>query len=256
MPVLDMAVLRVLSINTVFTELNATAERKKRENAALLLKWEGETVYSDYKGERILSNATHPVLLPKGSRYEWKCTKAGWYTVIEFDTDFESEAIIGLTCADSDRLLLRLRALELESLREKPYWQFKACGALCELLYELFTVGAGEYTPHEKLEKIKPAVDYMTAHYNESLSNDFLASLTEVSTVYFRKIFTAAYGMSPIHYLHRLRIQKAQEILKSDYGTLYNVAASVGYPNVFHFSRAFKQIVGVSPGAYAKQPMK
>ena len=223
----EMAVLCVLSINTIFTEYNATAERKKRENAALLLKWEGETVYSDYRGERILSNATHPVFLPKGSRYEWRCTKAGWYTIIEFDTDFESEGIVGLAYADTERLLQRFRALEPEALRKRPYWQFKACGAVNEMLYELFTAGAGEYTPPDKREKIKPAVDYMTAHYNENLTNDFLASLTEVSTVYFRKIFTAAYGMSPIHYLHRVRIQKAQEILKSDYGTLSNVAASV-----------------------------
>ncbi|MBQ9784913.1 MAG: helix-turn-helix transcriptional regulator [Clostridia bacterium] len=247
-----MAVLRVLSVNTIFTEVNATAVRKKRENAALVLKWEGETVYADCRGERVLSNAAHPVLLPKGSDYEWRCTKAGWYTIVEFDTDFVCEQITGFACADAERMRQRFQALELESIRKKPYWQFKACGALYEMLYELFTTGSGEYTPSDKLEKIKPAVDYMIAHYNEALSNDLLAGLTGVSTVYFRKIFTAAYGMPPMHYLHRVRIQRAKEMLRSDYGTLSNVAASVGYPNVFHFSKAFKQIAGISPGAYAR----
>ncbi len=249
---LEMSVLRILSVNTIFTEKHEISQRKNRKNAAIVLKWEGETVYSDCKGIHILSNATHPVLLPKGSCYEWHCSKAGRYTIIEFDTDFIGEKIIGLTCTNAERLRQRMQSLEVECLQNKPYWHLKANAVVYEILYELFTASEGEYTPSEKLEKIRPAVEYMTEHYNEALSNDILAGMTDISTVYFRKIFTAAYGMPPMHYLHTIRIQKAKEILKSDYGSLDNVAMSVGYPNVFHFSKTFKQIVGISPGAYAK----
>lgn len=250
---LELSVLRVLSVNTIFTEKNATSIRKLRENAALLLKWEGETVYTDRNGTRVVSNLTHPVLLPMGSYYEWHCTQAGRYTIVEFDTDFRSEEIIRLSFQDGERLRQRMQALELDCLHKKPYWQFKACAAVNELLFWLLTAARAEYVPSEKLERIKPAVEYMALHFNEPLSNEDLARLSGVSTVYFRKLFTAAYGISPIHYLHRIRIEKAKEMLRSDYGTLSNVATSVGYPNVFHFSKAFKQLVGTSPGAYARE---
>ena len=200
----------------------------------------------------LVSNASHPVLLPKGSRYTWRCTQAGRYTIVEFDTDYVCEEIIGVSCTNVERFRQHLRGLELECLHKKPYWELKANAVVYEMLYELLTAGEGEYMPSKKLERIRPAVEYMTEHYNEELSNEALARLTDVSTVYFRKIFTAAYGMPPIRYLHTIRIQKAKEMLRSDYGSLSNVAASVGYPNVFHFSKMFKQMVGISPGAYAK----
>lgn len=252
MRTLEMSVLRILSVNTIFTEKNEISIRKNRASAAIVLKWEGETVYTDCKGMQVLSNATHPVFLPKGSCYEWRCCRAGRYTIVEFDTDFICEEIWGLTYTNVERLRQHLHALELECLHKKPHWRLRASGAVYEILYELLTAGEGEYTPSEKLEKIRPAVEYMTEHYNEELSNEALARMTDISTVYFRKIFTSAYGMPPMRYLHLLRIQKAKEMLRSDYGSLANVAASVGYPNVFHFSKAFKQIVGISPGAYAK----
>ena len=47
--------------------------------------------------------------------------------------------------------------------------------------------------------------------------------------------------------------EKAKEMLQSDYGTLSDIAAGVGYSSVFHFSKMFKGVTGISPGSYAKQ---
>lgn len=250
----ELKVLRVLSVSTIFTENQVTATRKYRECAALLLKWEGETEYIS-KGVRIRSNATHPVFLPKGSSYEWKCTQAGHYTIVEFDTDLTYDSVIGFSISDGERLRVRLRELELCSLQQPRFWQLRAIGEVSGMLLSLFcsSVPSHSYFPTQKLERISPAVAHMTAHYNEQISNEQLAEMCGVSTVYFRKLFTAAYGISPIRYLGRLRIQKAMEMLKSDYGTLAGVATSVGYPNVYHFSKMFRAEVGISPGAYAKK---
>lgn len=49
-------------------------------------------------------------------------------------------------------------------------------------------------------------------------------------------------GTSPIAYVHELRIKKAKEILKSDYGTISEIAKSPGYLNIYDFSRDFKKI--------------
>jgi RNA polymerase sigma factor (sigma-70 family) len=102
----------------------------------------------------------------------------------------------------------------------------------------------------EKMQKIQPAMAYISQNFNKEITNDTLAALTGLSTVYFRKLFTQMIGVSPIAYVHQIRIQKAKEMLKSDYSTLSDIAQSLGYPNLYDFSRTFKKHVGVAPSKY------
>ena len=83
------------------------------------------------------------------------------------------------------------------------------------------------------------------------MTNDQLAALTGLSTVYFRKLFVRVTGVSPMTYARKLRISKAKEMLKSDYGTLSDIAQSLGYSSLYDFSRDFKTHVGVSPSKYS-----
>ena len=106
------------------------------------------------------------------------------------------------------------------------------------------------YLPTEKQKKIAPAVEYISQNYHKKITNDELASLTGLSTVYFRKLFTSIMGISPISYVHALRIRKAKEMLQSDHGDLSSVARSLGYLNLYDFSRDFKKHTGVSPSKY------
>ena len=57
-------------------------------------------------------------------------------------------------------------------------------------------------------------------------------------------------------YLHNFRIQKAKAILRSDYESIEQVARSVGYNSIYHFSKMFKEYTGKSPTEYAKQNKK
>ena len=57
-------------------------------------------------------------------------------------------------------------------------------------------------------------------------------------------------GVSPITYVHQLRIEKAKAMLKSDYGTVSNIAESLGYHSVYDFSRDFKKHTGVAPSRF------
>ena len=51
-------------------------------------------------------------------------------------------------------------------------------------------------------------------------------------------------------YAREMRINKAKEMLGSDYVSLTDIALALGYANLYDFSRDFKRHVGVAPSKY------
>ena len=129
--------------------------------------------------------------------------------------------------------------VELESIRDTY-----------SILLSFTQAASARYLPTEKQKKIAPAVEYVSQHYHENITNDTLAAVAGISTVYFRKLFTGTMGVSPITYVHRFRIEKAKEMLKSDYGTLSDIAQTLGYSSLYDFSRDFKKHTGIAPSKY------
>lgn len=56
------------------------------------------------------------------------------------------------------------------------------------------------------------------------------------------------------HYVIRLRIEKAKELLSYKTKNISEVAYTLGYASAAHFSRQFKKIVGISPSDYMANP--
>jgi AraC-like DNA-binding protein len=70
----------------------------------------------------------------------------------------------------------------------------------------------------------------------------------------FTRTFRALVGESPIAYQQRLRLQHAGFLLHDVERSVGEVAAAVGYQDLFQFSRAFARHFGCSPRAWRKQP--
>jgi AraC-like DNA-binding protein len=60
--------------------------------------------------------------------------------------------------------------------------------------------------------------------------------------------------MPVMQYLARWRMQVAAGLLTQGGAKIAEIALEVGYDSEAAFSRAFKKLVGVSPGAWRKQP--
>ena len=69
----------------------------------------------------------------------------------------------------------------------------------------------------------------------------------------FGKIFKDGIGKSPQEFLLNYRMIKAAELLKLTKLSIKDVGNAVGYPNQLHFSRAFKNIYGISPRDWRNQ---
>ena len=70
---------------------------------------------------------------------------------------------------------------------------------------------------------------------------------------YFGKIFKSAMGQTPQTFLLNYRMTKAAELLKLTRLSIGDTGKAVGYDNQLHFSRAFKNVFGVSPRAWRNQ---
>ena len=248
----NLIVSKIFTASTMYNKENVENRRNNRERWAIILKYEGETVYFS-RGKQYLSNANNIVILPKGVSYKWRCTRSGHYSVIEFDSESESEEILSFSLKSSEKILKLFKNLELKRMQDKENSGLESMKDLYTVLSMLAAVEPKKYQPTEKHQKLATALEYMTQNYNIKIRNDELAALTGVSTVYFRKLFTEVMGQSPIDYIQSLRIQKAKEMLQSDYGSITDVASALGYQSIYDFSRAFKKRVGMSPIQYKKR---
>jgi AraC-like DNA-binding protein len=100
---------------------------------------------------------------------------------------------------------------------------------------------------HEPVRRIQ-------AHLREQLhapvSVPALAELAGFSTSHFSARFKEVTGFSVVEYVKRLRMARARQLLITSDHTVAEIAASVGYPDPFYFSRQFAAVNGVSPRAF------
>jgi transcriptional regulator GlxA family with amidase domain len=69
----------------------------------------------------------------------------------------------------------------------------------------------------------------------------------------FKRRFLQATGMSPLEYMHTLRLEEAKQMLEASDEPIEAIANEVGYEDAGFFSRLFRRSVGLSPAQYRKR---
>jgi AraC-like DNA-binding protein len=100
------------------------------------------------------------------------------------------------------------------------------------------------------LPHLRRAHDHIDRHYQAALDLDQLATVAGVSKFHFARSFDAVYGETPIRYLTRRRIERAQDLLRAANLTVTEICMLVGFASLGSFSARFTQLVGESPTAY------
>jgi AraC-like DNA-binding protein len=91
---------------------------------------------------------------------------------------------------------------------------------------------------------------YLAFHIGEPLSVADMARRAQLSPSRFAAVFRQCFGLSPHRYFLRMRIEYAQNLLKSTDLSLQEIADCCGFADVHHFSKAFKRAAEVPPGAF------
>lgn len=126
--------------------------------------------------------------------------------------------------------------------------------ALTDMLLSLHTAKPAEREYSSKayrhVEEIK---EYLKAHMQQKISIEDLAKQYYLSRPYIRNLFVRYENMSPKQYLQKIRMERAAELLLQTRYDVGLIAASVGYGDLFAFSRTFKQFYKISPTEYRRQ---
>ena len=94
---------------------------------------------------------------------------------------------------------------------------------------------------------------YISEHYEEDISLDKLAKNANVSKSECLRCFNTSLQTTPYKYLTEYRLSKASELLKNSDKPIGNIADSVGFRQVSHFGKCFKEKTGFSPRDYRKK---
>ncbi|MBP3476730.1 MAG: AraC family transcriptional regulator [Lachnospiraceae bacterium] len=94
---------------------------------------------------------------------------------------------------------------------------------------------------------MKEAFSFIEQNFQNDISVEDIAACCGLNRSYFGKIFHENTGKSPQEFLIAYRMTKATELLKLTGLSIADIGNAVGYPNQLHFSRAFKNVYGVSP---------
>ena len=108
---------------------------------------------------------------------------------------------------------------------------------------------------HENSEMpvITRAKEFIQRHQAEDISLGNVAKAVNTSTFYFCKLFKKATKLNFTHYLSRVRIEKAKNLLLNPNLRVSEIAYEVGFQSLTHFNRVFKKIIGQSPTEYRER---
>lgn len=101
--------------------------------------------------------------------------------------------------------------------------------------------------------RMQKFLQYINEHYGEDLSLDKLAASANVSKSECLRCFKESVQTTPYKYLTEYRLSKAAELLKNTDEPIGNIADSVGFRQISHFGKCFKEKTGLSPRDYRKQ---
>lgn len=130
--------------------------------------------------------------------------------------------------------------------------------AFYELLFYLKSVfPASDDVLEQGTARLQAAIEHIHEKYKDGeISISALAEMCALSEPYFRKLFKATYGISPLKYISQLKLDHASHLLQSGLYSVNEVAERSGYSDSKYFSKLFKAEYGTTPKKYQQSFFK
>jgi AraC-like DNA-binding protein len=133
-------------------------------------------------------------------------------------------------------------------------FDFTVCTAINSLILGLLKKIPSHKWSTPKLDKrVVNSVVYIEKHLGERLTNKILADRASLVENSFARLFRKNVGISIQQYIKKKRIDRALILLHHSVANIDEIAIRCGFSDRFHFSKVFKELMGISPVAYKRQ---
>jgi AraC-like DNA-binding protein len=113
-------------------------------------------------------------------------------------------------------------------------------------------VGIRPQTQVLGLRQIRRVMDFIHARLADPLSLTDLACAAGTSRAHFARGFRSMTGYTPMAYVQKRRIEKAQALLLGTDQSVLEIALAAGFQNQSHFAVVFRRTTGLSPNQYRR----
>jgi AraC-like DNA-binding protein len=100
--------------------------------------------------------------------------------------------------------------------------------------------------------RFTPVIQYIKEHLTGKITIDVLSRISCMSRSAFFNAFKTQFGISPLEYVLRERIQQAKRIMADATLSITEVCYHSGFNNLNYFIKLFKRLEGITPGEYRK----
>ena len=124
---------------------------------------------------------------------------------------------------------------------------------LASFLVEKYTGAVPEkpdYRGGLPIRQLRKVEDYLYEHLADEISVGDLAAQVDLSPFHFCRVFKQTTGMSPLQFITRERITRAQQLMRETSRSLIEIGLEVGYTNPSHFTQVFRRVAGTTPTAF------
>lgn len=100
---------------------------------------------------------------------------------------------------------------------------------------------------------IQDCQTWIAQNYHTEAPVSMMARIAGLAERSFKRRFEQATGMSPLEYVHTLRLEEAKQALESTNSPVEAIAQEVGYQDTSFFNRLFRRKVGLTPAQYRRR---
>lgn len=190
--------------------------------------------------------------------------EAGWiYRMLYIDPQWLNETILGKRFAPDHIHLFRQAMtqdphlaqtfLQAHQLIENSGPTLERETTLLELLSQLFQRNGVVIVPPAANERdaVTRIRQHLDAEFERNISLEELAGLVQMDPLYLIRVFRASTGVSPHQYQIQRRIARVQQLLRLG-SSITEASLACGFFDQSHMARAFRKVVGVTPGSFRK----
>ena len=102
-------------------------------------------------------------------------------------------------------------------------------------------------------ERMKRVLKHIHEHIADEIDVTEMANVASVTKTYFIRLFKQEFGQTPVQYINRKKVERAQLLLFTSDCSVKEVAYKLGFSDHSYFIRLFRKMTGITPLEYRRQ---